>query len=346
MIQFAFTHVLVILIFLMCNGLHALKTTDDGVCVRNVTTSKLNKYGKRVKHISTVPHCCTGWNYDAETDGCKPAVPCNGLCVNSKCGDNDVCECNSGHRRVNETHCAPECPTHFVNDPYTLKCICEHGYKWSANETKCLPVCEEECENGECVAPNECTCHSGYEFQSKYKCKPVCSICENGECISPNVCVCSEGYTRKGSKCIPVCEEECVNGFCIVPNICECGEGYRNNLTAPHICYKPCNNICNYGNCDLHGRCICDAGFKFDGDSCKLIKTDEVNKLSELSSNKTLASLQLSWILAGVVILLLVTLGVVIMQRIWQKTKKIDRKPSGECKYLNILFVLLCVSIY
>lgn len=339
MMQFVCTHVFVLLIVaIYCEA--ALTVGDEGVCVRNTTTTKLNRYRIREKHQNLVVYCCSGWYYDVKTVGCKrtvdnaytEAVICEDPCFNAKCTHNNTCECDTGHRRINQTHCASECPAQFINDPHTLNCTCEPGYSQDPNnDAKCLPICEKNCENGVCIAPNKCECIPGYEEVDSWRCKPKCSECENGECQSPDVCICNEGYNLNNrSKCTPICRDGCINGICSAPNECQCEDGYRNNSTVPHICYKPCNSVCNYGTCNVHGECICELGFELDGDTCKPITPEEVNEPTGLASPTTLAGLELSWVLSGVLIILLVVILVVIMQRIWQRRRNLELKASAE----------------
>lgn len=48
---------------------------------------------------------------------------------------------------------------------------CCEGYKKDEKEEQCVPVCEDECVHGVCVAPNTCACNHGYGG-------PACDICE------------------------------------------------------------------------------------------------------------------------------------------------------------------------
>lgn len=59
------------------------------------------------------------------------------------------------------------------------------------------------CANGHCVSQMEgCVCDDGYtrNFDTK-SCEPYCSDelgfnCANGQCIAPQVCTCNPGYER------------------------------------------------------------------------------------------------------------------------------------------------------
>lgn len=56
-----------------------------------------------------------------------------------------------------------------------------------------------------------CSCPSGYQSNADSefcKCEPVCdNICENGQCVAPNVCQCNEGYERDDE--FGVCRGKC-----------------------------------------------------------------------------------------------------------------------------------------
>ena len=68
---------------------------------------------------------------------------------------------------------------------------------------------------------------SRYYPESEGDCTvPVCDRpCEhNGNCTAPNVCTCEKGW--RGDRCEePICAQECLNGgICVAPDTCKCAE--------------------------------------------------------------------------------------------------------------------------
>ena len=61
-----------------------------------------------------------------------------------------------------------------------------------------VPICRQGCVNGECKAPDYCTCDIGWEGQN-------CSVCvknpgcQHGYCNKPFECNCEPGWI--GSQC-------------------------------------------------------------------------------------------------------------------------------------------------
>lgn len=105
-------------------------------------------------------------------------------------GDTD-CECIIGYTPCNSTHCLPTCSLSCVNsdcgEPNV--CLCREGYSEGYNETEwnvCYAQCEDSdnsnngCLNGNCMAPNYCECYAGFEKRSDdaFKCVP----CTGGQC--------------------------------------------------------------------------------------------------------------------------------------------------------------------
>ncbi|XP_053603540.1 multiple epidermal growth factor-like domains protein 10 [Plodia interpunctella] len=476
-----------------CNKCNS--TCRDGACIekdcsftQSVPKTKW-KGGKRVQYVEKVKRnaCCSGWYYNRKEKACKAVCDqgCNGgtcvepnvcrcpsslvlknnmecvpptckdPCVNAVCVSDDECMCNPDYIPLNNTHCGPQCLSGFHNDPVTLNCTCNTGFRIDpTNSSNCLPVCDpvcvnatcvspntctclfgyeqisnttcspkcEDCDNGTCIAPNLCQCHDGFSKNSvgkcvpfcskpcmngyciepetcgcdsgyrpdnkdKYSCapicknecvnavcvapnkcsclpgykgseesnicRPVCDSCVHGECIRPNVCKCNEGYSFVDGTCSPVCRNVCVNGKCVAPDTCRCNEDYFRNDTNPHVCFKPCLGLCEYGTCDLDGRCLCERGYKAENETCVELKPvncaacngtcndgtcwcqDErqpcfTAETAEVSPTTTLAGMELSFVVAGAVILLLVMMLMIVMQRIYSRRKKMETKASTD----------------
>uniref|UniRef100_A0A2H1VNH5 SFRICE_020652 n=1 Tax=Spodoptera frugiperda TaxID=7108 RepID=A0A2H1VNH5_SPOFR len=75
----------------------------------------------------------------------------------------------------------------------------------------CDPVCDQECVNGLCSAPNTCTCFPDHVKNLAGFCIATCPIgCQNGQC-SGGECICKDGYRldSEGKFCVPYCREQC-----------------------------------------------------------------------------------------------------------------------------------------
>lgn len=93
---------------------------------------------------------------------------------------------------------------------------------------ECEPICDNGCENGNCTAPNVCTCHRGF-FKQGDKCLPTCPIgCLNGVCTNLGVCSCNSGFqpSSDGKYCVPFCAGGCgIGGECVGGDRCKCKPG-------------------------------------------------------------------------------------------------------------------------
>uniref|UniRef100_T1PHI4 Cysteine rich repeat protein n=1 Tax=Musca domestica TaxID=7370 RepID=T1PHI4_MUSDO len=152
----------------------------------------------------------------------------------------------------------------------TIQVCCE-GYERNPHVFKrCDPICEDDCPNGICVAPNQCVCIPGHVRNSLGKCVTTCPIgCENGVCSDDGQCQCKPGYSlepKQGKYCVPTCENGCQFGKCIGPNQCECEKGYH--LTGVGTCEPHCENCLN-GKCTAPGLCSCHTGYTKVGDACE-----------------------------------------------------------------------------
>lgn len=111
----------------------------------------------------------------------------------------------------------------------------------------CGPVCNPECQHGECVQPQTCLCNSGYEPESAalgHLCQPRCQVdCVNGTCSAPEQCSCLEGFVPSlqgnSSICQPNCSQGCQNGICVAPETCVCPAGYERASNGCHLSVDP-----------------------------------------------------------------------------------------------------------
>ncbi|KAM0736175.1 Epidermal growth factor-like protein [Formica fusca] len=208
---------------------------------------------------------------------CVPT--CNHSCVHGKCTAPDVCTCNDGYSLSMDGYtCKPVCTLSCHTGSYCSEpnhCACLNGYTNIIYNglrilNKCKPVCENSCVNGECTAPDTCTCNNGYELDSDniFVCKPKCEHdCLYGTCTAPNVCTCDKGYSLKTpSTCEPICSEACVMGTCVAPESCSCFEGYGLLENSKHICEPVCEKACLNGRCTAPSVCTCNEGFQLSGD--------------------------------------------------------------------------------
>ncbi|CAH0554487.1 unnamed protein product [Brassicogethes aeneus] len=149
--------------------------------------------------------------------------------------------------------------------------ICCSGWaKKPHNHYECEPVCDN-CENGNCTAPNVCVCKRGFIMDIHKTCIPTCPIgCLNGVCTTNGVCSCNAGFTldRSGKLCNPVCREGCgIGGECLGNDICRCNPGFVLDPKT-NKCGYLCEGGCGSGTCVGPNRCACAKGFKDIGGTC------------------------------------------------------------------------------
>ncbi|XP_063726188.1 multiple epidermal growth factor-like domains protein 11 [Symsagittifera roscoffensis] len=127
---------------------------------------------------------------------------------------------------------------------------CCSGYQETSNR-RCRPVCSSGCENGDCIAPDNCRCHDGFRgISCDSSCQPgsfgpscanSCS-CENGADCDPidGSCTCAAGYI--GHRCEQECDE------------------WKHGLDCVQdcVCLKNQTQFCENTN----GRCTCKSGYQ------------------------------------------------------------------------------------
>ncbi|XP_053692598.1 fibrillin-2-like [Sabethes cyaneus] len=297
---------------------------------------------RQLSNFRCIPHCescdngfcirpgfcqCDSGYQHAENGSC--VAECNN-CENGYCSEPNVCRCQEGYTlggsedlRVCEPFCDDGCPNGKCTAPSECTCLegfilnengqcgpvpttttpepCEPGFE-EINE-ECRPICDRVCVNGECTAPNQCTCYAGYsnENSTYFECQPVCSNgclngdclepgrcnchkgygkiadeciplcdrCSLGHCVRPNECVCDRGYDLIDGDCVPICEEECRNARCTGPNSCTCLPGYNyTDINSLFECLPVCEDECPNGVCVAPETCECNPGFIKDEESC------------------------------------------------------------------------------
>ncbi|KAI5646407.1 hypothetical protein NE865_01340 [Phthorimaea operculella] len=189
-----------------------------------------------------------------------------------------------GHMRVNLTGAAPdrdvgvcyiEVPTASLvhggghipagngSQPHLSRIRgCCRGYIRNIhNFWKCDPICETECVNALCTAPNTCTCFPDHVKNLAGFCIATCPIgCQNGHCAGGE-CMCKEGFKLEagGKFCIPHCKGNCGGiGNCTAPNTCECKAGFQSSPDGS--CVPHCDQCAN-GDCIAPNECRCHQGY-------------------------------------------------------------------------------------
>lgn len=136
--------------------------------------------------------------------------------------------------------------------------VCKKGYaprKW-LSKVDCIPTCDN-CQNGFCVAPNQCKCFDDFVPNDNGDCVFTCPLgCLNGRCYLDGTCQCDPGYkldeTRKF--CRPICSGGCGNlpsNNCTAPEVCGCSKGFQlTDEGCKPICIPDCGpgGICGSDN--------------------------------------------------------------------------------------------------
>jgi len=133
----------------------------------------------------------------------------------------------------------------------------------------CVPICTEECERGECTAPEICTCEAGYSGNTCQEmgcppakwgedCKNNCTCSPGSSCDSvTGDCICPPGFT--GEVCADRCPQGSFGSNCT--GTCNCTDGhYCHHIIGECLpCLewkygKDCSSDCN---CDRKGTALC-----------------------------------------------------------------------------------------
>lgn len=192
-------------------------------------------------------------------------------CVTEKVSTTTPEPCEQGYEEINGT-CFPICDKECVNGECLApnQCECFEGYS-SENSTDynlCQAVCSNGCQNGNCIAPGKCICHKGYGKIAD-ECIPLCEKCSLGHCVRPEECVCDRGYDLIDGDCVPICEEECKNAKCTGPNSCTCLPGYNyTDINSLFECLPVCEDDCENGVCVAPNTCECNPGYVKDEEVC------------------------------------------------------------------------------
>uniref|UniRef100_A0A182T601 EGF-like domain-containing protein n=1 Tax=Anopheles maculatus TaxID=74869 RepID=A0A182T601_9DIPT len=254
---------------------------DNGTCV-----AECNNCANGFCLLPDACQCYDGYELQEldEQRSCRPV--CDGGCLNGQCVAPDECLCGDGYTLSQYGEClpptspAPRCPEGYVDDGIGCspvcsepcqngtcvapeQCECFPGYSSdnSSSPFVCQPVCNGGCANGDCIAPGVCICHAQYGKIGD-DCIPLCERCSLGHCVQPNVCVCDRGYRLIDGDCEPICETECINAICTGPNACTCLPGYNyTDINALFDCLPVCEQECINGRCVAPDRCECNKGY-------------------------------------------------------------------------------------
>lgn len=121
---------------------------------------------------------------------------------NNPAPENDPCNHNKNCTASRIKPCLPECAPECNETGWCTNetvCACHSNFKIDENGTNCVPLCDNECKHGNCVAKNKCNCTEGWEGDS---CDVpfLCRLFENDE---KNRCVPLDPGINLSSK-IPV----------------------------------------------------------------------------------------------------------------------------------------------
>ena len=123
-------------------------------------------------------HCLPGDAISSQTHNCTPTsmIGASSEILNwhyLKCPTEN--ECENGHHtcKDNSEICID------LEDGY--RCECQEGYREDNGE--CVPICDDGCVHGVCVAPQKCQCHFGYVGRN---CSAQCNCNGHSDCAGVN----------------------------------------------------------------------------------------------------------------------------------------------------------------
>ena len=133
-----------------CNGGAVVGSNPAGVVAASGVRVDGCVHGKCL----SPPFCTCEEGY---TGGLCEAVVCRVPCERGVCTNPEFCACDAGYFGA---ACDAEC-VHGAFSVTTQNCTCEEG--WFGEGCK-MARCESGCVHGDCVAPDVCLCHSGFEL--------------------------------------------------------------------------------------------------------------------------------------------------------------------------------------
>lgn len=151
-------------------------------------------------HCSDSNECICNAGFELHENGTCTKI-CSLSCKFGRCLNNG-CQCDTGYAlskddpEVCEPVCDPECLNGICSDLH--QCICNEEFELHLNGS-CIEKCKISCSFGECLN-NKCKCIDGYSLSedSSTICEPICNTdCKNGDCEAPDRCKCWEGYEQQ-----------------------------------------------------------------------------------------------------------------------------------------------------
>eukprot|EP00111_Clytia_hemisphaerica_P016497 TCONS_00048912-protein len=186
-----------------CGSVSSTTCPVKGVCSRQQDCASCSQYtncGWCSKGDQGYGTCMEGDFLEPFNEICGSGLSSNGRVVDSGNSANYTwaymqCplenECTNGHSNCTKSEVCRD-----LIEGY--QCTCKVGYK--RVKGLCEPVCDPECENGECVTPNQCHCSFGWTGQ---QCNVSCMCNGHSNCLNetfPDVCLACQNDTQ-GAQC-------------------------------------------------------------------------------------------------------------------------------------------------